>query len=73
MYAIMKTIALVFLVVFGGSHAAFNPLSKLDIPKNMTAGGKVWALLVAGSNTYMNYRHQVCGHEVLQIKRILVQ
>jgi glycosylphosphatidylinositol transamidase (GPIT) subunit GPI8 len=23
-------------------------------------GGKIWALLVAGSNGYDNYRHQVC-------------
>lgn len=22
-------------------------------------GGSIWALLVAGSNTWMNYRHQV--------------
>ena len=27
--------------------------------KNASAVGDIWALLVAGSNTWMNYRHQV--------------
>ena len=31
-------------------------ISGLQLPN----GGKIWALLVAGSNGYDNYRHQVC-------------
>ena len=39
--------------------AAASPMwdGKSALPAN-TAGGKNWVLLVAGSNTYDNYRHQ---------------
>ena len=35
--------------------------SSLSLPKGgvLSNGGKIWALLVAGSNGYYNYRHQV--------------
>lgn len=35
--------------------------SSLSVPKGgvLENGGKIWALLVAGSNGYYNYRHQV--------------
>ena len=44
---------IVALFAFAGVAAAAPPL----FPAN-TAGGKNWVLLVAGSNTYGNYRHQ---------------
>ena len=56
----MKSMFLLLFVVLGTTDAAFTSFSRLNIPTNITSGGKVWALLVAGSNTYENYRHQVC-------------
>ena len=32
--------------------------------------GSIWALLVAGSNTWMNYRHQVGAYEFRQIRPV---
>ena len=53
----MKTLAL-FAVLLVGTYASSIPLMDLNLPKNVSASN-VWALLVAGSNGYDNYRHQV--------------
>ena len=53
----MKTLAL-FTVLLMGACATTIPLMDLHLPKNVSASN-MWALLVAGSNGYDNYRHQV--------------
>ena len=53
----MKTLALLFVLLVG-AYASSLPLMDLRLPKNVSASN-VWALLVAGSNGYDNYRHQV--------------
>ena len=55
----MKAIALLSVLLVGAC-ASSVPLTDLRLPKNVSASN-VWALLVAGSNGYDNYRHQV-GH-----------
>lgn len=44
-------------VLLVGACASSLPLTDLRLPKNVSASN-VWALLVAGSNGYDNYRHQ---------------
>uniref|UniRef100_T1JFN1 legumain n=1 Tax=Strigamia maritima TaxID=126957 RepID=T1JFN1_STRMM len=48
-----KLVTLVLVLALAQSLIAFD-LKRLNLPKE----GKIWALLVAGSNTYENYRHQ---------------
>lgn len=62
----MKTIAL-FSMLLVGACASSIPLTDLRLPSNVSASN-VWALLVAGSNGYDNYRHQV-GWPVAHLHR----
>lgn len=57
-------LALVAFVVTVGLASAtvhsrqVDPFAKFPVKGTLPNGGKIWALLVAGSNGYFNYRHQ---------------
>ncbi|GBN78522.1 Legumain [Araneus ventricosus] len=63
----LKLFSLVFLIVFVESITISNSIPKyLDEPSNK---GKLWAVLVAGSDSWDNYRHQadVChSYQILK-------
>ncbi|PRD26243.1 UNVERIFIED_CONTAM: Lgmn [Trichonephila clavipes] len=51
-----RVVSLLMLVAFATTISAFNRIPRyLEKP---SAGGKLWAVLVAGSSTWDNYRHQ---------------
>ncbi|CAL1269210.1 unnamed protein product [Larinioides sclopetarius] len=64
---ILKLFSLVFLIVFVESISYSNSIPKYsDEPSNK---GKLWAVLVAGSDSWDNYRHQadVChSYQILK-------
>ena len=58
----MLKIMVFVLVIFTLTHASFVvefEKFKFKQKESATTTGKIWVLLVAGSNGYKNYRHQV--------------
>lgn len=44
---------------YGADFLMYKNPEDMKIEKNLPNGGKHWALIVAGSNGWFNYRHQV--------------
>ena len=57
----LKVIAIVFLFLSLAQASFVERFEKLrfEQKENAPTNGKIWVLLVAGSNGYYNYRHQV--------------
>ena len=60
----MKQIVFVALCIGLCSASLVQEFEKLQFKAKLDSGsgGKIWVLLVAGSNGYYNYRHQVSKH-----------
>lgn len=55
----MKAFCIVVLLCVAACCRASRPLTLMQILEGAQAKSNVWALIVAGSNTWDNYRHQV--------------
>ena len=70
----MSSLLLVYCFVLFAISSDALLLQKIDHDtrnvkaKSSSGGADIWALLVAGSNTWMNYRHQVSAHNYYHIK-----
>ena len=70
----LKVIAIVFLLLSLAQASFVERFEKLrfEQKENAPTNGKIWVLLVAGSNGYYNYRHQVSTFIFLKLLNFFV-